>query len=435
MISSGIPLGVLVNKPSVIVPPEHYNGMVFSVDLTGSEGDNVYTDSTGRQSPVAGALYASPGVGLFYTSCANATAAGCYLKTNASDTPSTDFIFPDEFYIEFSYKATVVNGQHAYPMGFLLTSGEILSPSYPQRGYIRFASNGIIHFHNTDPNVSILSGGLIRLGVWTTIRLLRLAGILYLYQDNDLIGSVANTDTFGVGQMWFGTIATGGYSAKGMMQKIRVWRGINAPVFEWTLVQQLLFNGTNGQTTFTDNTGRHTPIRTGSCTNSTSQKVEGTASLLIPAGNNRLAADNVMPSNDFIFPGDFDIWLDSRPGNGFVTHVLMALLPPDGTGLNGDPTRLMITTATYGSVVVTNGDGSIYLSTGSVFASQWNGGIHLFRRNGVLHLIATEYGGYHVSQAYVGDIGCGYLLYGSEPSTGNNPEAFNIDNVSIRKGI
>jgi hypothetical protein len=163
--------------------------------------------------------------------------------------------------------------------------------------------------------------------------------------------------------------------------------------------------------------------------------VEGTASLLIPIGNNRLAADNAFPSNDFIFPGDFDIWFDSRTGNGSVTHVLMAFMPPDGTGLNGDPTRLVITSSTYGSIVVTNGDGSIYLSAGTVFAGQWNSGIHLFRRNGVLYLIASEYSGYTVSQPYVGDIGCGYLVYGSEPSTGNNPEAFNIDNVSIRKGI
>jgi hypothetical protein len=432
----GIPLGVISTKPAIVAPPEDYNGMVFSVDMTGADGSSTYVDDTGRQAPIAGTpLATGAGKGLFYPSCAVGINAGCYLKTNDSNVAKSDFVFPDEFYIEFSYKATITNAQHAYPMGFLLADGETLSPASPQRGYIRFASNGIIHFHNTDPNSALISGGLIRLNVWTTIRLFRLGGVIYLYQDNDLIGSIVNTDVFGVGQMWFGTISTGGNALKGLMQKIRVWRGINAPGIGWTLVQQLLFNGTNGQTTFTDSTGRHSPVRTGTCTNSTSQKVEGTASLLIPIGNNRLAADNAFPSNDFIFPGDFDIWFDSRTGNGSVTHVLMAFMPPDGTGLNGDPTRLVITSSTYGSIVVTNGDGSIYLSAGTVFAGQWNSGIHLFRRNGVLYLIASEYSGYTVSQPYVGDIGCGYLVYGSEPSTGNNPEAFNIDNVSIRKGI
>lgn len=415
---------------------DDYNGMVFACDMTGDDGASVFIDATGRQTPTAGNLTTTRGAGLFYPSCGYGYSAGCYLKTNNTDTPKNDLIFPDEFYLEFSYKQIISNTQHAYPACFLLANGETLDGVHTARGYIRLAGNGDnrICFHTgaTGPNTTLLAGGMIRHDVWTTIRLFRLAGVLYLYQDNTLVGSIPYTDVIGVGQMWFGTSSVGGYSAKGLIQKIRVWRGVNAPPVGWFLAQQMLFNGTNGQTSFTDVTNRHSPVRVGTCTNSTSQKYEGTASLLVPTGANRLTCDSSGYNSDYVLPGDFDLTIVSRPGSGFTSHVVAAFMPPDGAGLNGDPERLMITLGVYGYVTVTNGDGSLSLSTGTVFASSWIR-IRLFRQAGVLYLICDEYMSYIVSQPYTGTIGVGYLSLGGDPSYGNNQAAINHDNFSLRK--
>jgi hypothetical protein len=129
-----------------------------------------------------------------------------------------------------------------------------------------------------------------------------------------------------------------------------------APSIPANAVLYMAFNGTDGQTTFTDETGRHTP--TGSSANakiSTTQSIDGGSSLWLSTNNQYVRArTSGSSSNDFIWTGDFSIsCYVYQTGGGAGGNVFSTGLSDTAAGmaLVVNPTTIVLVTSTFTTIL------------------------------------------------------------------------------------
>lgn len=101
-------------------------------------------------------------------------------------------------------------------------------------------------------------------------------------------------------------------------------------------VLDMKFNGTNGSTTFTDDTSRHTTSFSGNVALSTAQSVSAPSSLFLNGTAGFIRADNIGYNTDFVFYGDFIISFDLRVVNtNFMLPFILSNTDSDAGSANG----------------------------------------------------------------------------------------------------
>ena len=196
-------------------------------------------------------------------------------------------------------------------------------------------------------------------------------------------------------------------------------------------VLYMAFNGTNGQTTFTDSTGLNNPTRYN--TNSyisTAQSVSGGSSLYQPAIYGYVRARNSGDlSNNLIWTGDFSVMLYVRPAN-IGNYMLFVMCTFDGGGTtNGLQATLTPTGIKIGKTNLTTG--LILDLTMAYSVNVWMK-IQITRVSGVIYILKDDVVVGSTSTNF-GTLGNGNIYIGGVNHMGNTMVGY-IDDFIVTKG-
>lgn len=278
------------------------------------------------------------------------------------------------------------------------------------------------------------TGASYPVNTWFHIALVHYSGVSYLYQDGVLVGRVADARTLSTNPpLTFGSSYTGGQHGftTTLLDTWRVTVGVArytsnyTPATEpfpsnsgdpyWSSVASLLhFDGGNGSTTFTDETGK-TWTGNGAAQISTAQSVFGGSSLRL----NGSGTISTASSADFAYgTGDFSwecrVRFDSLTGNQYIIDH----------GVNGG------TLQHYGNLSYYNPSAGV-LSGPTLVANTWYaiavvrvGGLTTLRVDGVVVSLGVDGHNYGAQKVTIGEYGGGgYRMTGY------------IDEFRITRGI
>jgi len=199
-----------------------------------------------------------------------------------------------------------------------------------------------------------------------------------------------------------------------------------APSIPSNAVLYLEFNGTDGQTTFTDSTGRHTP--TGASANteiSTTQSIQGGSSLWLSTNNQYVRARaSGSSSSDFIWTGDFSIscWV-YQTGGLSGGHVFSTGLTNTGYGM-----CLVVNASTI--VLVTSTFATILSVADTYVINAWKK-LEVRRVSGVIEILKNDI--VLGSVANTDSLGNGNMYVGGNNAFGSEMRGY-VDNFLVTKG-
>lgn len=199
-----------------------------------------------------------------------------------------------------------------------------------------------------------------------------------------------------------------------------------APSIPSNAVLYLEFNGTDGQTTFTDSTGRHTPTGASASTKiSVTQSIAGGSSLWLSTNNQYVRARaSGSSSNDFIYTGDFSIscWV-YQTGGASGGHVFSTGLTNAGYGM-----CLVVNASTI--VLVTSAFATILSVADTYVNNAWKK-LEVRRVSGVIEILKNDV--VLGSVANTDSLGNGNMYVGGNAAFGSQMRGY-VDNFMVTKG-
>ena len=209
----------------------------------------------------------------------------------------------------------------------------------------------------------------------------------------------------------------------------------NEQTFDFVYVQAFIpanavlfmtFNGTNGQTTFTDLTGRQTPTGSSVAAKiSTTQSIQGGSSLWLSTNNQYVRArPSGNSSNDFIWTGDFSVscWV-YQTGGLSGGHVFSTGLTNTGYGmcLVVFGTTIRLVTSTFATILEV---ADTYVN------SAWKK-LEVRRVSGVIEILKNDV--VLGSVANTDSLGNGNMYVGGNNAFGSQMLGY-VDNFMVTKG-
>lgn len=199
-----------------------------------------------------------------------------------------------------------------------------------------------------------------------------------------------------------------------------------APSIPANAVLYLEFNGTDGQTTFTDSTGRHSPTGSGVAAKiSTTQSIAGGSSLWLSNNSQFVRARaSGSSSSDFIWTGDFSIgcWV-YQTGGSSGGHVFSTGLTDAGYGmcLIVFATTIRLVTSAYATI----------LEVADTYTNNAWKKLEVRRVSGVIYILKNDV--VLGSVANVASLGNGNMYVGGNNGFASEMVGY-VDNFMVTKG-